>query len=138
MLAATAVAWFAAALVPIYRYLAPREAVDPFKGGKARVDKITPADVGRPGQGANGAYAGRGLIVLRAADGSLRAFDAKCTHAGCNVGFKGDTLFCQCHSGVYDLEGKNIAGPPPSPLTPLRVFEEDGALYVARVEEPRP
>ena len=95
--------------------------------------QIAPADVARPGQGASGAYAGRGLIMVRGADGVLRAFDAKCTHAGCNVGVKGDKLFCPCHGGVYDSEGKNVSGPPPRPLTPLRAIEEDGVLYVARL-----
>jgi Rieske Fe-S protein len=128
-----AVAWLGAALYPVYRYLAPLPAPDPFgKEGRARVDKIAPADVAQPGAGKNGGYAGRGLIVFRAPDGRLRAFDSKCTHAGCNVGYEGTRLHCPCHGGVYDLEGKNVAGPPPRPLNELVVVEENGALYVSR------
>ncbi|MBU0640625.1 MAG: Rieske (2Fe-2S) protein [Planctomycetes bacterium] len=82
--------------------------------------------------GKNGAYGGRGLIVFRDAGGRLKAFDSKCTHAGCNVGFQGDRIFCNCHGGVYDLNGKNIAGPPPRPLTELGVVAEGELLYVFR------
>ncbi len=128
-------AWVGAAVVPIYRYLSPRPPPDPFgKEGKAKVEKITAADVAAPGTGKSGAYAGRGLVVFRGPDGALAAFDSKCTHAGCNVAFQGDKLFCNCHGGTYDLKGTNIAGPPPRPLTPLKVFEEGGALWVARAE----
>ena len=128
-------AWAGAALWPVYRYLRPMPQVDPFaKDGRVRVDKLTAADVARPGAGGNGAYAGRGVVVLRAPSGELRAFDAKCTHAGCNVGYAAEGLHCPCHGGLYDLEGRNVSGPPPRPLTRLPVFEEEGALYVGRPE----
>jgi Rieske Fe-S protein len=127
------VAWVGAMLYPLYRYLSPQPAPDPFgKTGRAVVEKITLADVAKPGMGKNGGYAGRGLIILRAQNGELCGFDAKCSHAGCNVGFQGKTIECPCHGGVYDLTGKNIAGPPPRPLDALQVIEENGVLYVAR------
>jgi cytochrome b6-f complex iron-sulfur subunit len=129
--------WLGALVYPIYRYLSPQAAVDPFaKTGKTKVEKVSASDVARPGQGKNGGYAGRGLIVLRAGDGRLRAFDAKCTHAGCNVGFVGDRIVCPCHGGVYDLSGKNVSGPPPKPLTELTVFEENGEIFVGRPSSP--
>ncbi|MCU0665467.1 MAG: Rieske (2Fe-2S) protein [Myxococcota bacterium] len=129
--------WCGAAAYPTYKYLAPQPVPDPFgKEGKAQVDKISPAEVAQPGMGKNGGYANRGLVVLRKPDGTLKAFDAKCSHAGCNVAFEGDKLHCPCHGGTYDLDGKNIAGPPPRPLTELKVFEENGLLYVARLAAP--
>lgn len=130
--------WCGAAAYPAYKYLAPQPVPDPFgKDGKAQVDKITPAEVARPGMGKNGGYAGRGLVVVRQSDGTLKAFDAKCTHAGCNVAFEGDKFHCPCHGGVYNLDGKNVSGPPPRPLTELRVFEENDLLYVARLKAPK-
>jgi len=90
--------------------------------------KLTAADVAKPGMGKNGSYGTRGLIVFRGSQGQLKAFDSKCTHAGCNVEFQGDKFFCNCHGGTYDLNGKNIAGPPPKPLTELGVVEEDQAI----------
>lgn len=125
--------WLGALVFPVYRYLAPRKAVDPFGAeGRVKVDKISLADVTKPGQGKNGGYAGRGLIVLRGENGELRAFDSKCTHAGCNVSIQGERIECPCHGGVYDLHGKNVSGPPPAPLTVLNVFEENGQLFVGR------
>ena len=134
--AGVGIAWVGAAAYPVYKYLAPRPAPDPFgKDGKAPVVKITAQDVARPGTGKNGGYAGRGLIVLRKEDGTLKAFDSKCQHAGCNVQYEGDKLFCHCHGGTYNLDGVNIAGPPPRPLVELKVFEEDGLLFVSRLEK---
>lgn len=125
--------WLGSLMVPVYRYLAPRKAVDPFgPTGRVKVDKVTVSDVAAPGQGKNGGYAGRGLIVLRDEQGQLRAFDSKCTHAGCNVAFLGTRIECPCHGGVYDLRGKNVSGPPPAPLTELEIIEESGNLYVGR------
>jgi Rieske Fe-S protein len=125
--------WLGALVFPVYRYLAPRKAVDPFGSeGRVKVDKISLADVAKPGQGKNGGYAGRGLIVLRGENGELRAFDSKCTHAGCNVAFQGSRIECPCHGGVYNLQGKNVSGPPPAPLTELNVFEANGQLFVGR------
>lgn len=132
-----AVAWLGAALYPVYRYLSPQPAPDPFgKDGRALVEKVGLTDVARPGMGKNGAYGGRGLLIFRNDAGLLKAFDSKCTHAGCNVSFQVDKIFCHCHGGTYDLNGKNIAGPPPRPLTELRVIEEEGVLYVARIDSP--
>lgn len=63
------------------------------------------------------------VIVIRVAEGDIRAFSAVCTHLSCIVTFREDKrlIWCYCHSGVYDLHGKNIAGPPPRPLTPYKV-----------------
>ncbi|MFH1420031.1 MAG: Rieske 2Fe-2S domain-containing protein [Planctomycetota bacterium] len=134
-LGGVALAWLGAALYPVLRYLSPQPAPDPFgKDGRAPVEKITAADVSRPGMGKNGGYGGRGLLVFRSQSGALRAFDSKCTHAGCNVEFQGERIFCHCHGGTYDLNGKNIAGPPPRPLTELTVVEDEGQLFVLRPE----
>lgn len=131
---AVGVLWIGAAAYPFYRYISPRPARDPFgPDGRAVVKKVSPADVAAAGTGANGSYGERGCIVFRTASGELRALDAKCTHAGCNVNFGGDKITCHCHGGVYDLQGKNVSGPPPRPLTPLRVVEEAGLLYVSPV-----
>jgi Rieske Fe-S protein len=129
--------WLGAILYPVYEFLSPQQAPDPFgEDGRALVEKITPADVARPGMGKNGGYGGRGLILFRNEDGQLQAFDSKCTHAGCNVEYQTTRFYCNCHGGIYDLNGKNIAGPPPKPLTELGVVEEDGQLFVYRMTKP--
>ncbi len=128
-----AAVWVGATLYPIYRYLSPRPAPDPFAKGGVKVDGIALNDLLAVGSFKAGGYAGRGLIVLRTSAGQLRAFDAKCSHAGCNVRFEGSRFVCPCHGGVYDTDGRNIAGPPPKPLVELSVAEDNGALFVSRL-----
>ena len=63
------------------------------------------------------------VIVVKVSDTEFRAFSATCTHLDCIVEFRKSkqVMWCNCHNGVYDLNGRNIAGPPPRPLTPYRV-----------------
>ncbi len=69
-------------------------------------------------------------ILIRGSDGSLKAFSAVCTHAGCTVGYEGGTIVCPCHGGEFSAEsGQVIAGPPPAPLAPKRVMEAGGQIY---------
>jgi thiosulfate dehydrogenase [quinone] large subunit len=69
-------------------------------------------------------------ILIRASDGSLTAFSAVCTHAGCTVEYGNGVIYCPCHGGEYDPNtGAVIAGPPPAGLEPKKVIESGGKLY---------
>jgi thiosulfate dehydrogenase [quinone] large subunit len=69
-------------------------------------------------------------IVIRQPDGSLTAFSAVCTHAGCTVGYEGGQIVCPCHGGTYDATtGQVTGGPPPAPLARRKVIEQKGSLY---------
>jgi Rieske Fe-S protein len=74
-------------------------------------------------------------ILLKTAEGELRAFSAKCTHLDCNVQYvPGDQkFFCACHDGYFDDQGINIAGPPPSPL-PTFTLEPEGDQMLVRYD----
>src|SRR6185436_7063907 len=63
------------------------------------------------------------VILLKAAENDYRAFSATCTHLDCIVGFQREQtrIYCNCHGGCYDLQGRNVSGPPPRPLTPYKV-----------------
>lgn len=63
------------------------------------------------------------VILIKVGENDFRAFSAVCTHLACIVTFRRDKqlIWCYCHDGVYDLNGKNIAGPPPRPLAPFKV-----------------
>jgi Rieske Fe-S protein len=73
-------------------------------------------------------------ILVEAADGRLVAFSAACTHLGCTVQFDASSkrIWCACHNGWYDLEGKNVAGPPPRPLTSYKVQVVGDEIFVTR------
>jgi len=69
-------------------------------------------------------------ILIRESDGSLRAFSAICTHAGCTVTFQGGEIVCPCHGGVFSAQtGDVVAGPPPAGLAPKKVLEHGGQIY---------
>lgn len=59
------------------------------------------------------------VIVVRVDEAEFRAFSATCTHLDCIVEYQKDhsRIWCNCHNGHYDLSGRNVAGPPPKPLT---------------------
>jgi Rieske Fe-S protein len=79
------------------------------------------------------------VIVVAVAQGEYRAFAATCTHLDCIVEYRQAerVIWCNCHDGVYDLHGRNVAGPPPRPLQPytVHVVERDSqpaSLVVAK------
>lgn len=63
------------------------------------------------------------VIVVRTGEGEFRAFSATCTHLDCIVEFRKDhkDIWCNCHNGKYDLQGRVVSGPPPRPLTKFAV-----------------
>lgn len=63
------------------------------------------------------------VILIKVAENDFRAFSATCTHLDCIVGYSKDSsrMVCNCHGGQYDLTGRNVAGPPPRPLTVFKV-----------------
>ena len=61
----------------------------------------------------------------------IRAFSAVCTHAGCTVGVQGSDFVCPCHGGTFSTRnGSVLAGPPPSPLAPVKVQVVNGDVYL--------
>lgn len=74
-----------------------------------------------------------GIVVLTD-DGDLRAFAATCTHLDCTVQHRPDLgiIWCACHNGQYDLQGRNIAGPPPRPLERYAVNERGDEIFVSK------
>ena len=66
------------------------------------------------------------VFIVSAPEGPT-VLSATCSHLGCLVNYNKEKreFVCPCHSGRYDLSGRNIAGPPPAPLTryPVRMQE---------------
>jgi Rieske Fe-S protein len=73
-------------------------------------------------------FGNRPGILIKKDSGDMVAFFATCTHLNCTVQFHpvSKQIVCNCHDGIFDLDGKNIAGPPKDPLTPMiiRVFSK--------------
>ena len=71
------------------------------------------------------------VFLVSSSEGPV-VFSATCSHLGCLVNYNKEKheFVCPCHGGRYDLAGKNIAGPPPAPLTRFPVKMQDGMLFV--------
>jgi cytochrome b6-f complex iron-sulfur subunit len=114
----------AAIFYPVIRFLRPRtttssgalEVVAPYK-----VNELKPDAEGHWPPPFN--FGGKPCLIIRTPEGDVRAFDAVCTHLGCTVEFREveDDIFCNCHNGLFDLNGHNISGPPPRPLERYKV-----------------
>ena len=76
-----------------------------------------------------------GIIFVTEA-GELKALTATCTHLDCTVQNRPDLglIWCACHNGRYDYDGRNISGPPPRPLTQFDVKETDRGILVSKRE----
>jgi len=108
-------------LYPILRFISPP------KVPEAATDQVDAGPTNDPdllGQGYKIIrFGSEPVIVVRVSDGDIRAFSATCTHLACIVEFRRreQDIFCNCHGGEYDLRGRNVAGPPPRPLTAFKV-----------------
>jgi cytochrome b6-f complex iron-sulfur subunit len=109
-------ALFAAIAYPVVRFISPTELPE------ATTNRIEAGPTNDPELIDKGykivRFGAEPVILVRAAQGDLRAFSATCTHLDCIVEFqpKMKRIWCNCHNGEYDLNGQVVAGPPPKPL----------------------
>jgi len=75
---------------------------------------------------------GRSVWVVRRGEEEFTVYNPKCTHLGCIVGWHAEdqTFKSPCHGGVFAVDGRVLAGPPPRPLDTLDWKIEDGKLFV--------
>ena len=78
-----------------------------------------------------------GLGIIEEPEGEYRALSAVCTHFSCTVQYRKDLheIWCACRNGLYDLNGRNISGPPPRPLEAFQVHVRGGEIVVSRKRE---
>jgi nitrite reductase/ring-hydroxylating ferredoxin subunit len=120
----------ASILYPVIRYLVPPEVPEAATLSVTAGSAATLA--------ANSArivpFGSTPVIVVRTAGGELRAFGAMCTHLACTVQYRPDLahIWCACHNGHYDLNGRNISGPPPAPLTPFDANVQGDDIMIVR------
>jgi len=76
-------------------------------------------------------------VLVQLASGTIVAFDAVCTHAGCTVEYVAQNrdLECPCHGAVFDPAngGAVLAGPAPSPLLalPITIDQKTGEIRLS-------
>ncbi len=123
VLGSAAAGWLATVLYPVLRYLTPLPQTGP--SGPIRLTRNEMLALER-NQFVILSTQGKRILVLRDNQQKYHAMSAKCTHEGCTVQFvPGESvIWCACHNGRFDLNGRVISGPPPKPL-PQYVAEED-------------
>jgi Rieske Fe-S protein len=130
-LGTSAVAFLLSVFYPVTRYLVPPEVGESTAGTVTLA--IKPEDV-KPNTGQIFKFGSRPGILVRTPVGELRAFSAVCTHLNCTVQYRADLshIWCACHNGHYDLNGKNIEGPPPRPLDAFVVNVRGNQIVVSK------
>ncbi|MEV0726295.1 Rieske (2Fe-2S) protein [Micromonospora purpureochromogenes] len=78
-------------------------------------------------------FAAQGVVVTQPAEGTIKAFSAKCTHQGCTVTAVRDrTIVCACHNSVFDIaDGSVRGGPAGQPLPEAAVSVEGNSIRLA-------
>jgi Rieske Fe-S protein len=117
-------------LYPVLKFVMPPPVTEPIE------TSVVAAKVGElaPNSGKVFKFGRRPGLLVNTPAGELRAFDGICTHLNCTVQYRPDygQIWCACHNGLYDLSGKNIAGPPPRPLERLNVQVRGEEVVVSR------
>ena len=130
LLGTSAGGFLAAVFYPVVRYIIPPEVPE------SAVNSVTlafaadevPSNTGRIFK-----FGNRPGLIVKTPGGELRAFSARCTHLDCTVQYREDLehIWCACHNGHYDLNGTNIAGPPPQPLQAFDVNVRGDQIVVS-------
>lgn len=130
VLGGSLIAWLGAVFYPILLYLRPPEQaeaeVSSVKVGKlAEIEKDSGTIV---------KFGSKPVILLRTAGGDLRAYSATCTHLDCTVQYRKDfgLIWCACHNGKYDVNGRNVSGPPPRPLDEFKVIVQGEEVFISK------
>ncbi len=127
------VASAASFLYPVMKYFIPPKVAD--MGG----DAVLAAKVSelKPNTAKTFRFGTRPGLLVEIAPGEYHAMSATCTHLGCTVQYRPDLreIWCACHNGMYDLNGRNISGPPPRPLEAFDVQVRGDDIFVRRKQE---
>ncbi len=74
-------------------------------------------------------------FVYRKSATDFVIYNLHCTHVGCPVNWSPSAkrFFSPCHGGVFDQDGRVLAGPPPRPLDRYEVKVRKGVVYAGPV-----
>ena len=130
LLASGVLASIASFIYPAIRYILP----PPVAESTSRFVVAAKADELKRNHGKIFKFGSKPALLVRTVDGEYLAFSAVCTHLNCTVQYREDLrqIWCACHNGLYDLEGRNVSGPPPRPLEKFEVHVQGEDVVVTR------
>jgi len=127
-ISSTALAFIGMIIYPVIKYLTPPKSMEtaPTNVLAGEVSQL------KKNSGIIFRFGNKPGILIDTPSGDIRAFSAVCTHLECTVQYRPDLkqIWCACHNGHYDLNGINIAGPPPRPLERYIVNIKDDKIFV--------
>lgn len=117
-------------LYPVIRFLNPPSTPE------APVNEVVVANAQQmvPNSGRVVRFGSRPVLLIRVTETEWRAFGATCTHLNCTVQYRAESqqIWCACHNGFYDLNGRVVSGPPPRPLDEYLVRVRGQEIVIAR------
>lgn len=130
-LSTTAGAFLVSVTYPLSRYLIPPEVEESTASTVTLA--IKPNDV-KANSGQIFRFGSQAGILIKDSNGELKAFSAVCTHLACIVQYRSDIshIWCACHNGHFDLNGRNVEGPPPKPLEQFVVNVRADQIVVSK------
>ena len=117
-------------LYPVARFVSPppvpEAAVNEVAAGKVQDLRVNSGKIVK--------FGSRPVLLVRSGETEWKAFSAVCTHLNCTVQYKEDAraIWCACHNGMYDLNGRVVYGPPPKPLDEYVVRLRGEEVFVSR------
>ena len=133
MLGMGVLASLASFFYPVVRYILPPTSAD------LGVDEVVAGQTSelKPNSGKIFRFGSKPGLLVRTPEGEYRALSATCTHLDCTVQYRPDLhhVWCACHNGTYDLNGRNVSGPPPRPLQAYDVHLRGNEIVIRRRQE---
>ena len=130
LLGTTVAASLASFFYPVARFL------NPPKVAEASVNEVAAGKVSdlKPNSGKIIKFGNKPALLVRVNETDWKAFSAVCTHLNCTVQYQEGRreIWCACHNGTYDLEGRVASGPPPKPLEELAVKIRGEEVVISR------
>jgi len=124
------IASLASFLYPVAKFLRPPRVPE------APVNEVTVPGAARmaPNSARIVRFGTEPVLLIRVSEAEWRAFGATCTHLNCTVQYRSESqqIWCACHNGFYDLNGRVVSGPPPRPLDEFVVRARGDEVVIAR------
>jgi cytochrome b6-f complex iron-sulfur subunit len=117
-------------LYPAFKFMLP-PAIPEASTNEVAAGKVQDL---KPNSGKIVKFGSRPALLIRTGETEWRAFPAICTHLNCTVQFQESThqIWCACHNGFYDLNGKVVSGPPPRPLEEYAVHVRGDEVVISK------
>ena len=115
---------------PVIRFLNP-----PYLS-EASVNEVVAGKVQdlKPNSGKIVKFGNKPALLVRVNETDWKAFSAVCAHLNCTVQYQESSrqIWCACHNGTYDLNGRVVSGPPPKGLEEFAVRLRGDEVVISR------